>query len=63
MTWDQIEVKWAEMARRVRADAPFRTASGPDEDPPTIPPGDLPGDLPPPAPTEARKEARADVEA
>ena len=51
MTWDQIEVKWAEMARRVRADAPFGKASGPEEDPPTIPPGDLPGDLPPPAPT------------
>lgn len=42
MNWDQIEVKWAEMARRVRADAPFATVSGPDEDPPEIPPGDLP---------------------
>jgi hypothetical protein len=24
MNWDQIEVKWAEMARRVRSDVPER---------------------------------------
>jgi hypothetical protein len=24
MNWDQIEVKWAEMAKRVRSDAPER---------------------------------------
>ena len=30
MNWDQIEVKWAEMARRVRADAPFGKPDGPE---------------------------------
>lgn len=26
MNWDQIEIKWAEMARRVRADLPLPVA-------------------------------------
>jgi hypothetical protein len=42
MNWDQIEFKWAAMARRVRSDLPYVPQIGPDEDPPTIPPGDLP---------------------
>jgi hypothetical protein len=46
MKWDQIEVKWSTMARRMRSDLP-RTSQvgselGPDEDPPLTPPGDLP---------------------
>lgn len=42
MNWDQIEFKWAAMARRVRSDLPDMLQAGPDKDPPTTPPGDLP---------------------
>lgn len=49
MNWDQIEVKWAAMARRVRSDLPWESPTGPDEDLPTPQPGDLPGPPPPEA--------------
>ena len=38
MNWDHIEVKWAAMARRVRADLPETAAVKPEEGAPTIPP-------------------------
>ena len=47
MNWDQIEVKWAAMARRVRSDLAQPTPVGPDEDQRTSAPGDL---LEPPLP-------------
>ncbi len=42
MTWDQIELKWNAMARRVGSDRLAAATQGPEEDPPTQPPGDLP---------------------
>ena len=41
MNWNQIEEKWAAMARRVRSDLPDTIHGGP-EDPAATPPGDLP---------------------
>ena len=41
MNWNQIEAKWAAMARRVRSDLPDTIHGGP-EDPAATPPGDLP---------------------
>lgn len=55
MNWDQIEVKWAAMTRRVRSDLPKSMKTGPDEDPPRTPPGDLPE---PPQPEAAEVNAR-----
>ncbi len=50
MTWDQIELKWNAMARRVGSDRLSAATQGPEEDPPTQPPGDLPGpEFPEPA--------------
>ena len=45
MDWNQIEAKWAAMARRVRSDLPDIIHGRPDEDPLTTPPGDLPDPL------------------
>ncbi len=42
MNWDQIEVKWAAMARRVRSDLPETTKGGLVKSPPAIPAGELP---------------------
>ena len=42
MNWDQIQVKWAAMARRVRSDLPEMAQGGPNGDPPAPAPGDLP---------------------
>ena len=42
MNWDQIEVKWAAMARRVRADLPKTGEVELEEDAPTTPPANLP---------------------
>ena len=42
MNWDQIEAKWAAMARRVRSDLPETTQTGPDEDVFATPQGELP---------------------
>lgn len=42
MNWDQIELNWAAMTRRVRSDLPDTLQLGPNEDPPSTPPGDLP---------------------
>ena len=45
MNWDQIEVKWAAMTRRVRSDLPRNVqqrSSGPDAVPLATPSGDLP---------------------
>ena len=41
MNWDQIEAKWAAMARRVRSDLPD-ILGRPGQDQPSPPPGDLP---------------------
>lgn len=46
MDWTQIEVKWAAMTRRVRADLAAPAPRLPDQDPPATPPGDLPGTPP-----------------
>jgi hypothetical protein len=37
MNWDQIEVKWAAMARRVRSDLPETTKGGLVKSPSAIP--------------------------
>ena len=42
MNWDHIEVKWAAMARRVRADLPETAEVKPEKDAPTTPPAKLP---------------------
>lgn len=63
MNWDQIEVKWSEMARRVRSDVHFGKPNGTEEDPPTIPPGDVPGDVPGDLPQPTLPEVRAVVTA
>ena len=42
MNWDQIQVKWAAMARRVRSDLPETSQVGPDEVPVSRPSGVLP---------------------
>jgi hypothetical protein len=42
MTWDQIELKWNAMTRRVGSDRLSAATQGPEEDPPSQPPGDLP---------------------
>jgi hypothetical protein len=42
MTWDQIELKWNAMAKRVGSDRLATPRQGPEEDPPSQPPGDLP---------------------
>jgi hypothetical protein len=56
MDWGQIEVKWAEMARRVRSDLPD---SVPDE-PASGPTGPTPGTAPDPTePAPARAKAVA----
>lgn len=56
MNWDEIELKWAAMTRRVRTDLPV--AGGPpgrEQDPPLTPPGDLPE---PPLPKVAQTGLR-----
>lgn len=58
MNWDQIEIKWAAMARRVRSDLPPSVqleTVGPNKDPPLTPPGDLPE---PPLPEVRTANAR-----
>ncbi len=50
MNWNEIEFKWAAMARRVRADLPELPQEGRDEDPRDPPTGDLP--RPPPRQAE-----------
>ncbi len=53
MYWDEIEAKWAAMARRVRSDLPATSGKpGREEDPPRTPPGDLPNPAPDPRPTD-----------
>ena len=42
MNWDQIEAKWAAMARRVRSDLPEMTQARPDEDVSATPQGEFP---------------------
>ncbi len=42
MNWDQIEVKWAAMARRVRADLPEITEVASEEEAPSTPSADVP---------------------
>ena len=42
MTWDQIELKWNAMARRVGSDRRSAATQGPEEDPPKQPPSILP---------------------
>lgn len=42
MDWGQIEVKWAEMARRVRSDLPDRMPEQDDPPAPARPSGDGP---------------------
>ncbi len=42
MNWDQIEVKWAAMARRVRSDLPDTMNVGQKEGPAVTRPVDLP---------------------
>lgn len=53
MDWGQIEVKWAEMARRVRSDLPCPAPDGSAFDTPASPPDDLP-DPSEPAPETAK---------
>ncbi len=48
MSWDQIEVKWAAMARRVRSDLPQNTRLGPSQ----VKPLTQPSELPEPQPAE-----------
>lgn len=47
MNWDQIEVKWAAMTRRVRSDLPQNARPGPNQAAPMTQSSDLPE--PPPA--------------
>jgi hypothetical protein len=42
MNWDQIEVKWAAMARRVRSDLPQNTRLAPSQAKPLTQPNDQP---------------------
>jgi len=46
MNWDQIEVKWAAMARRVRSDLPQKARPAPNQTPPLTQPNNLPEPLP-----------------
>ncbi len=56
MNWNQIEAKWAAMARRVRSDLPELAKTGPQKPhaatPRATPPGDLPETAKPPSNAE-----------
>ena len=55
MNWDQIEVKWAAMARRVRSDLPQNARLGISQTPPLMKSVDL---AEPPAPEVSAATAR-----